>query len=100
MFLRVPPVCTAVMCCVLTMMPGPARAQQPEALTGVVLDPVQAPIAGALVIAMAPPAPPATTRTGADGHFSLRLDPGTYDVTVAMDGFATATQRLSLAAGR
>jgi catecholate siderophore receptor len=64
-------------------------------LRGEVVDPMQAPIAGAEVTVAGGPAP-TVVRTNAEGRFELRLPPGTYSVAVIAPGFAPATTTVVL----
>ena len=69
-------------------------------VTGMVLDPTGAPVAVAVVSA-APDAggEGASVKTGADGRFVLKLDPGGYTVKVSAPGFAEGSHRI-VAAGQ
>jgi len=64
---------------------------------GIILDPTRAPIAGAVVAAVAErPSQPASTTTNARGEFEFSLAPGRYTVTVGADGFVEVAQPLSV----
>src|ERR1019366_2995386 len=69
---------------------APAQAQAGGTIRGSIADPDTASIPGA-VITLAPTSGKAiTVKSGSDGNYVVRgLTPGTYSVTVTMDGFAT-----------
>jgi len=66
--------------------PATYAGQRGSALTGAVLDSSGAPVAGATVTAGS-----STTKTGADGTFSLAVAPGQIEVRASADGFAVTT---------
>jgi len=67
-------------------------------LRGLVLDPAHAPIAGARITAVLDGHPPGTSVTSDEaGEFSLTLEPGTYAIIVAADGFKEASQSVTVA---
>ena len=77
---------------------GQVQAQgTKQTLTGVVLDPARAPIAGVRINA-------APERLGSgsssisdqEGQFSLTLEPGTYTLTIVADGFEQTSRPLNL----
>jgi iron complex outermembrane receptor protein len=71
---------------------GTAEARQAGPVTGRVLDPTGAAIAGAVVVVESVGGA-STVATGADGQFVVpRLVPGAYRITVIQPGFATAVQ--------
>src|SRR5262245_22853089 len=82
----------------------PAFAQPASVrLAGRVIDPQQAPVAGALIAARnTATGTDWTTTSGMDGRYVLpMLPPGTYDVDVKVDGFATfRAEQLTLAVGQ
>lgn len=77
----------------ILLSPSAATAQQP--LRGKVLDPNNAAIAGAIIMAEPEGRPvlPSTT-TNSRGEFSLALEPGEYDLQVVAKGFAKTSQRV------
>lgn len=85
----------------LTAGPGPASAQSPASLSGVVMDDQQAAIPGASVVLRQPSSGlERTTTTDATGHFSLpNLPEGTHEVTATLDGFTPSSARIVLASG-
>src|SRR5262245_58351820 len=72
------------------LAPTAALAQAAQAtVRGVVADPDDAVIPGA-TITLAPTSGKAVTATsGSDGTYTVHVAPGTYNVTVTMQGFAT-----------
>ena len=64
---------------------------------GMILDPTRAPIAGAVVTAVAERrSQSASTTTNARGEFEFSLAPGRYTVTARADGFVEVAQPLSV----
>ncbi len=73
----------------------------PSSLTGKILDPSQAPIAGAKVTAIPVSHPSGTLDvfnvvSGQDGEFALPLETGTYTIKTVKDGFVEDSQTVSL----
>lgn len=80
---------------------GQAHAESPEfTLRGKVLDPNQAPIAGAQITAT-PDASPSSYSTVSNtfGEFSLLLKPGHYTVHIFANGFEETSKTISIATG-
>ena len=63
---------------------------------GKVLDPDQAAVVGARIVAQTNVGSMASTVTDQNGEFSLALEPGDYTVTVTADGFSEASQAVRL----
>jgi iron complex outermembrane receptor protein len=78
---------------------APAAAQQGQ-LSGKVLDPAAAPLAGATVTLHNGPSPQAATTDEAGTFQFTALLPGSYLVTITLDGFAPALQTVTVSAGR
>ncbi len=83
---------------------APAVATQTQAggtIRGAIADPDSAEIPGAVVTLTPASGKPVTTKSGSDGSYVLRgVAPGTYSVTITMDGFATVVkQGVKIAAG-
>jgi catecholate siderophore receptor len=92
--------CFFLLIAVLSLFADTSAAQNSgnsASLSGKVFDPNHAAVAGARVRADSGAANVAT-RTDESGAFSLRLLPGEYDVSVEAEGFARATQHISLEA--
>jgi len=86
--------CAATLALALAGEASPSEAAY--LVEGKVLDPTRAPIAGATVTAV-PHADGtrASTRSDADGEFSLRLTPGRYTIRVAAPGFRDESRTLT-----
>ncbi|MEZ5419822.1 MAG: TonB-dependent receptor [Vicinamibacterales bacterium] len=95
---RVVPVLLAIAC--LTMA-APASAQATGTLAGAVSDAQQGAVPGATVLVRHPASGlERSTTTDTAGRFAVaNLPAGTHDVTVVLDGFHPAVQRVTLAAG-
>jgi catecholate siderophore receptor len=80
----------------VSFTPADARAHDPAlSISGVVLDPSRAPVPGAIVSAVpAGAGRTASAATDQRGQFTLLLDPGSYTITVAADGFVRASFRI------
>ncbi|HKQ04817.1 MAG TPA: TonB-dependent siderophore receptor [Blastocatellia bacterium] len=80
---------------------GQAHAESPEfTLRGKVLDPDQAPIAGAQITATPDGSPSSySTVSNTFGEFSLLLKPGHYTVHIFANGFEETAKAISLATG-
>src|SRR4051812_39818027 len=75
-----------------------AQALNHARVNGTVLDATQAPIAGAIVTAVAEgSAPPASTTTNSLGEFEFRLSPGRYTLAANAAGFLEFTEHVSVA---
>ncbi len=74
----------------LQLLPAPVAAQSTFSFRGRVLDATGAAIAGARVFTAS-----ASTATDQAGEFTLVLAPGTHDVTIASDGFASRTVKVA-----
>src|SRR6202047_1905174 len=85
----------------LFFLPTSTAAQQTATISGTLTDPSEAAIVGA--VAMAQPlgaaGPSVHTETGADGKYSLSLNPGRYRVRFQHPAFTTAEQEFTLGAG-
>jgi catecholate siderophore receptor len=79
-----------VLCAAVAALPAPAAAQGATAVAiqGVVVDPMQAPIAGAEVTIAGAAGPAQTVRTDGRGSFIVHVAAGTYSVTATAPGFA------------
>jgi len=77
---------------------GQVRAQDTkQPLTGVVVDPARAPIAGAKInAALVGRGLGSSTLSDQAGQFSLALEPGTYTLTIVADGFEQTSRSLDL----
>jgi iron complex outermembrane receptor protein len=74
-----------------------ARAQQSVSLTGRVVDPQGAAVAGATVVLTAPGQQPRTVRSAADGSFAFAsVAPGAYMVRTDAAGFGTSILQVTL----
>ena len=80
-----------VLFCFLAWTPMAAIAQQTGATVhGLVADPEQAVIPGAVVTLTSPSGKPLVAQSQSDGTYTVRnVPPGTYSVTVTMQGFAS-----------
>ncbi len=67
----------------------PASAQETGTLSGTVLDPAAAPVSGATVTITGPAT--ATTKTDAEGRYSLSAPQGIYRILVHAGGFSDST---------
>ena len=89
----------------VTAAQAPAATQAPAQtggiIRGAVADPDSAEIPGATVTLTPASGKPVSTKSGSDGNYVLRgVAPGTYSVTITMDGFATVVkQGVKIAAG-
>ena len=90
----------------LVWTPGASAGEaQDNVLRGRVTDAAGAPLADVTVAAVRADAGPraaptaATTTTDAGGEYELGLDPGTWAVTFARDGFTTERDEVAVAAG-
>jgi hypothetical protein len=95
-------VATVVLVALVIAAPAPAQPASPR-LAGRITDPQQAAVGGAMITArnLATGIEFETT-SGADGRYALpALPPGTYEIEVNVDGFATfRVDRLVLAVGQ
>ena len=88
---------------VLLLVAGPVRPQfEQGSIVGVVSDPSKAPVAGATVEfrSLSTNVKREVTTTATGEYNSLPLPPGTYAVTVRMQGFREQTAELVLAVGQ
>jgi outer membrane receptor protein involved in Fe transport len=84
----------AILLSLVLAIPAVAAAgQRGPQLTGTVVDASGAPIAGATVAVAS-----ATTKTGADGTFSLTVPAGQVSLQASADGFSTTTAAISATA--
>jgi vitamin B12 transporter len=91
----------AVCCLMILFFGGRLFAQaQSGTLSGGVTDPAGAVVAGAQVVATPIPASAETVQgvSQSDGHFSLRLVPGSYRIRISHDSFTPSEQEISIAA--
>ena len=81
--------------CTFVALPSPALAQQRGSITGHVFDPAGLALPGATVVVTNPSTGLTREAVTADtGAYSIvNLEPGTYDITVTMAGFGTATRQ-------
>ena len=81
--------------CAFVALPSPALAQQRGSITGHVFDPTGLALPGATVVVTNPSTGLTREAVTADtGAYSIvNLEPGTYDITVTMAGFGTATRQ-------
>jgi outer membrane receptor protein involved in Fe transport len=83
----------------LLACPTGALAFPDGPITGTVVDATGAPLAGATVD-LRSPAVSRTTVTDGERRFALApVDPGSYELTIQLDGFATLTRQLRVARG-
>ena len=80
---------------------GVASAQSPQLqVTGVVRDATGAALPGVIITATLPDKNVSrSATTGADGTYSLALEPGTYIVTAAVQGFRKASETVQVSGG-
>ena len=70
-----------------------AQAQAGGTIRGSIADPDSASIPGAVITLAPASGQPMTVKSGSDGNYLVRgITPGTYTVTVTMDGFATVVK--------
>ena len=80
---------------ILCLSLAPASAQGRTSLNGRVVDPLHASVENAHITAVAEGERRSVVASSdRNGEFSLALEPGTYVVTVAFEGFADASQRV------
>ena len=85
----------AILLCLLFVFPAVTlSAQRGPQLTGTVVDASGAPVAGATVAVGS-----ATTRTAADGSFSITVPSGQVKVQASADGFAATTTTINESTG-
>ena len=79
----------------------PSQAQTTATIAGTLTDPSGAAISSAEIAAqpLDSSAPPARTRSGPEGRFSLTLPPGHYRLTIRHDSFTPVEQDVPLASG-
>src|SRR5262245_19787083 len=99
--MRLPILICALLVCAVPLAADPQSTADRLILTGRVYDPMRAPVPGARVEVTSPSGPsPSSTTTDATGAFSIALAPGRYTMTIAADGFTTATTAVDAKAGQ
>jgi catecholate siderophore receptor len=84
----------------LLLLPILSFAVQAASFEGRVLDPANAPVAGAQVTLTSPGLDmTASVTTGSEGRFSLPLAPGSYALNVVKDGFVAISRPVEVAVG-
>jgi len=83
-----------ILICLLVLLPAVSQAgQRGPQLTGTVVDASGAPISGATVAAGS-----STTKTAADGSFTLAVPAGQVSIQASAEGFATTTASIAASA--